>query len=171
MSAKHSQQRDRARDGNGNDSHISPVHAPQRSPSVPGIFGTNWRADDVSLACFLRTAQRATCGGGCASISVRWHSRERESYRIAQCFSEGRSRARWADRARVSHCPRLEGATDPQMCVVRVLRAVMSIQTPLLYVIEGGFCQFPHRTVSSSIGWPMAARLMADAPKVTCGPE
>src|SRR5690348_9243169 len=38
--------------------------------------------------------------------------------------ARGRSRARWADRARVSHCPRLEGATGPQMCAVRVLRAV-----------------------------------------------
>src|SRR6185437_10044139 len=129
------------------------------------MFGTNWRADDVSLACFLRTAQRATCGGGCVSISVRWHSRERESYRIAQCFSERKISPEFHT------VPGWRELLAPRCAFVRVLRAVMSIQTPLLYAIDGGFCQFPHRTVSSSVGWPMAARLMADAPKVTCGPE
>jgi hypothetical protein len=92
VSVRHSQQRDRARMAT---ICTFPLFTRlSAAPSIPGIFGTNWRADDVSLACFLRTAQRATCGGGCASISVRWHSRERESYRIAQCFSEGEGLAR-----------------------------------------------------------------------------
>lgn len=47
--------------------------------------------------------------------------------------ARGRSRARWADRARIAHCPRLEGATGPQMCVCEsVTRSNEYSDTPIV---------------------------------------
>jgi len=95
VSARHSQQRNRARDGNGQ--RFAHFTCSRASAWLPAYLMIPVRAGGPMMSrsrAFLRTAQRATCGGGCVSISVRWHSRERESYRIAQCFSEGEGLAR-----------------------------------------------------------------------------
>jgi len=175
VSARHSQQRNRARDGNGQ--RFAHFTCSRASAWLPAYLMIPVRAGGPMMSARVLFYERRN-GLPAAVDACQYPSGgtvvSAKATELHNASARGRSRARWADRARVSHSPRLEGATGPQMCVVRMLRAVMSIQTPLLYVIDGGFCQFPHRTVSSSFGWaiwPMAARLMADAPKATCGPE
>lgn len=84
---------------------VSPVHAlhigSQRIRFRQEIAGPM-----KSLARVLRIAQRATCGGGCASKPVRWHIRERECYRLHNASARGRvSRETGRSRQSITQSP------------------------------------------------------------------
>jgi hypothetical protein len=112
VSVRHSQQRDRARDGN--DSHILLFTRLSVAPAyLTLLVRTGGPMMSRSRAFYEQRnglpavvdARQYPSGGTVVSA---------KATELHNASARGRSRARWADRARVSHCPRLEGATGPR---------------------------------------------------------